>query len=200
MQFLRELSIGLIVSRLAAVLVYAALHGFILAALARLFGDRRPQHEGRLTLNPFVHVSVWGAIMGALFALSWPRSIWFDPTQNRWSRGGIVAVVFGSIALMLALAMAVELLRPLALLLPRSGSYAVLYVLGQFQLIALGAALLNLLPIPGLVGGALLQAAWPDRERQIRTWEPIGIALVVAAIVAGWLPSFAGPLLDLIGR
>lgn len=41
MQILRELSIGGIVSRLAAVLLYAAVQGALLAALARLLGDRR---------------------------------------------------------------------------------------------------------------------------------------------------------------
>ncbi|MET3924518.1 hypothetical protein [Devosia sp. 2618] len=198
MNLLRELSMGEIVSRIAAVLIYAGLQGFVLAGLARLLGDRRPNYDGRLTPNPFIHLSVWGAMMAALFSMSWIRTIWYDGKTNRLGRWGIVVVVLVGLAAMVALVPLLDLVRPLALMLPRTGGYAVLYVIGQLQVIALASALLNLLPIPGLVGGGVLQAIWPEQERRLRRMEPFGLALIIVAIVAGWLPNLATMLMPYV--
>lgn len=189
MQILRELSLGGIVSRLAAVLLYAALQGAILAALARLLGDRRPQHEGRLTLNPFVHVSAWGAAVAALFGVSWVRSIWYDPQANRLGRVGVVLIVFLGLTLMLATVPGVDLLRRAALLLPPTGATATLLVLEQLQRLTLASVLLGILPLPGLVAGGALQAIWPQHERSLRQIEPICLFAIIAAIVAFGAPD-----------
>ncbi|MBI4046370.1 MAG: hypothetical protein HY371_06095, partial [Devosia nanyangense] len=89
MALLGALSLSEIVTRIAAVLLFASLQGCILAGLARLMGDARPFHEKRLTLNPFVQVSVWGIISATLFALSWVRPIRYEPKDMRL--GGLVA-------------------------------------------------------------------------------------------------------------
>ena len=198
MNLLRELSMGEIVSRLVAALLYAGIQGLLLAGFARLLGDRRPAHEGRLTPNPFVHLSVWGAMMAALFGMSWIRTVWFDAKTNRLGRWGIVLVVFLGLAGMVALVPALDLLRRAALLLPRTGGYAVLYVLGQLQSVAIASTVLNLLPVPGLIGGGVLQAIWPRSERRLRRLEPFGLALVIVAIVAGWMPNLATTLLPFL--
>jgi len=187
---------GEIVLRLAAVLLYVGLQGFLLAGLVRLMGDRRPQFDGRLSLNPFVHLSVWGAVMAALFAVSWPRAVWFDASQNRLGRWGVVLVTLGALVAMIVAVLLVNLVQSVALLLPRSGSYVVLYVLGQFKLIAVSATILNLLPVPGLIGGGLLQAIWPLAERRLQRLEPICLAIVVAIVVAGGYPNPAPTILS----
>ncbi|QQR39651.1 zinc metalloprotease [Devosia rhizoryzae] len=189
MQILGELSIGGIVSRLAAVLLYATLQGAILAALAWSLNDRRPQHDGRLTLNPFVHITAWGAAMAALFGVSWIRSIWYEPRSNRLGRWGVILVVVVGLALILAVIPAVDLARRAALLLPPTGASAALLVLAQLQAIILSSTLLNVLPIPGLIGGGMLQAIWPDAERRLRRAEPIFIGLVIVAIVVFGFPD-----------
>jgi len=194
-ELLRELSMGEIVSRLAAALLYAGIQGLLLAGLARLFGDQRPAYDGRLTANPLVHLSVWGAMMAALFGMGWNRAIWFDGKTNRLGRWGIVLVMVLALAGMAAVVPLLDLLRGPALLLPRTGGYAVLYVLGQLQAVAIASTALNLLPIPGLIGGTLWQAVVPNSERRLRRLEPFGLALVIAAIVAGWLPNPASVLL-----
>lgn len=189
---------GEIVSRIAAVLLYAAIQGFALAGFARLLGDKRPQYEGRLTANPFTHISVWGTVIAALFAMSWVRVVRFDPAQNRLGRWGLLLVAVLALAVVVALVPLIDLLRPLALLLPRTGGYAVLYVAGQLQILAMASVALNLLPIPGLIGGVLWQVIWPGEERRLLRLEPFGLALVIIAIVAGWLPNLANMLLPLI--
>lgn len=198
MALLRELSIGGIVSRIAAVLIFAALLGALLALFARLMGDKRPQYDGRLTLNPFAQLSVWGVAIGALFTLSWIRPLRYDPANNRLGPWGVTLVVLAGLAATLTLVPLADLLRPLALLLPRSGSYAALMVLNQFQAVAAGSTLLNLLPIPGLAAGALIQAFRPDIEKRLQRLEPIGLGLVIVAIVAGLLPSLGPAVLPFV--
>ena len=180
---------GELVSRLAAVLLYAGLQGVLLAGLARLLGDKRPMHDGRLSPNPLTHLSVWGAAMSALFGVSWIRSIWFDAGQNRLGQRGVALVTVGGLVAMMVAVLIIGLIQPLALILPRTGSYTVLYVLEQFRLIAISSIVLNVLPVPGLIGGGLLQALWPERERQFRRAEPICLAIVVAVIVAFGFPD-----------
>ena len=193
MQILRELSVGGIVSRLAAVLLYAAVQGAILTALARLLGDRRPQHDGRLTLNPFVHVSAWGAATAALFSVSWVRSIWYDAAANRLGRWGVVLVTVAGLALMLALLPLADGLQRLALWLPPTGATAVVLVFEQLKQITAAAILLNCMPVPGLVGGGILQALWPGEERRLRQAEPICLAVIIALIVAFGFPRVTMP-------
>lgn len=195
MALLGELTIGEIVSRLAAALIYAGLQGLLLAGFARLLGDKRPAYDGRLTPNPFAHLAVWGAVMAALLTVSWIRPMRMDPEQNRFARWGLVLVAALSLLAMLALVPLADLLRPLALMLPRTAGYSVLYVLAQFQIITLGAVLLNLLPVPGLIGGLVLQAIWPKQERRLMRWEPIALAAVIAGLVSGLIPSLGPALL-----
>jgi len=195
MALLGTLSLSEIVTRIAAVLLYAALQGALLAGLAFLMGDKRPRHEGRLTLNPFVQVSMWGVISAVLFALSWVRPLRYEPNDNRFGIWGLVLVIVATLALMLALVPLVDLLRPLLLMLPRTAGYAGLYVLNQFQIVTVGSVVLNCLPIPGLAAGALWQVAWKGRERRFERVIPICLGLVFAAIVAGLVPNTASALM-----
>ena len=176
-------------SRLAAVLIYAALQGFLIALLARLFGDRRPEHEGRLTLNPFVQVSAWGAAVAALFGVSWIRSVWYGSSGSRLGRWHVALVVVLGLILILGLIPVVDLLRRAALLLPPTGASAALLVMAHVQAIAVASVTLNCLPIPGLIGGGLLQVIRPDRERRLRAAEPICLFLVIGLIVAFGFPD-----------
>ena len=203
MTLLGDLSMGEIVSRIGAVIVFAWLQGLLFAGLARLMGDRRPQYDGRLSPNPFVQLSVWGLAVGVLFAMSWVRPLRYEPASNRLGGWGVVLVVLGGLAAMALLVPAADLLRPLALMLPRTGGYAVLYGINQFQLVAAGSVLLNLLPIPGLAAGAIWQAVRPDQGKRLPRYESIGLAVITAAVVAGLVPSLGAavlPYVTLVGN
>ncbi|MDC9823338.1 hypothetical protein PRN20_06310 [Devosia sp. ZB163] len=203
MTLLGDLSMSEIVSRIGAVIVFAWLQGLLFAGLARLMGDRRPQYDGRLSPNPFVQLSVWGLAVGVLFAMSWVRPLRYEPASNRLGGWGVVLVVLGGLAAMALLVPAADLLRPLALMLPRTGGYAVLYGINQFQLVAAGSVLLNLLPIPGLAAGAIWQAVRPDQGKRLPRYESIGLAVVTAAVVAGLVPSLGAavlPYVTLVGN
>ena len=77
-----DLSLQQYVLRLCAILVIAPVHGAAIAATARALGDQGPQHDGRLTLNPLVHLDILGTISGVLFAIGWIKPIAIDPAAS----------------------------------------------------------------------------------------------------------------------
>ena len=65
--------------RLVANVFIAGIHGFAVAAAAGALGDAGPRHDGRLRVNPLVHLDVIGTVSGVLFAAGWIRPIAIDP-------------------------------------------------------------------------------------------------------------------------
>ena len=61
-----------------SILMGFAIHEFAHAAMADYMGDPTPKYEGKLTLNPFVHLDITGAIVLLLSLLF---------TQGRWIVG-----------------------------------------------------------------------------------------------------------------
>ncbi|MDB5624081.1 MAG: hypothetical protein JWR39_2644 [Devosia sp.] len=190
MGLLNELTVGLLASRIGAFLVYSALLGGMLAVVARLLGFMRPQHEGRLTANPFAHLSVWGLAMAALFQMGWIRPLHVEAAPEPARRLKLLAVPVLALATVLATIPLLDLLRPvLQAALPRTGGYAVLMVIAQLQQLTLASTILNVLPLPGLVGGLFLQAIFPGAQVKLQRGEPFALAAIIGLLVTGWLPD-----------
>lgn len=196
MNLLQDLTISAFVSRAIAMVLFSGVLGFLLALLARIMGDRRPDYDGRLTLNPFAHVSPSGVLLATLFGIGWIRVTRFDSTTNRWGKAGVLLVSLAGLQLALLTVPLVDVLRRILVdYLPLSLGNMVIYVLAQYQQVAVGSTVLNLLPVPGLVCGAIWSALLPDREKRIRHREPVLLAIVAAAIVAGFISNPAPALL-----
>lgn len=188
MSLLKDLTVGTLVSRLVAMLLFSAVLGIVMALLAKLLGDRRPQFSGRLTINPFSHVAVPGVLVAAVFGMGWIRTMRFNVSENRWGAAGVLLVAVAGLILTALTIPLADALRNLAVAtLPPTGGYAVVYALIQYQQVALASCLLNLLPIPGLACGAIWPAIWPEREKRINRYEAIALGVLAAAIVSGIL-------------
>jgi hypothetical protein len=114
----------------------------------------------------------------------------FNVEAIRGGRFGLAAIaLLGLLGMILAIPL-LDLTRPLIqAALPQTGGYAVLNIIQQFQEITLASTVLNILPLPGLVGAAFLQAIWPQAEPRIRRLEPLVIALLIVIFVLGWMPN-----------
>lgn len=199
MNFLNNLTMEEIVTRVLALLIYAALQGAVLAGMARLMGDSRPRHDGRLTLNPFAHVAMLGLAMAVLFRMGWIRTLRYDLASNRLGRWGLVLIALGGPLIMLASIPLADLLAPLLQsALPRTAGYVALYSLQQFQVVCTASVLLSLLPLPGLIGGTLLVAIWPSAEKRLQKAEPAVLVGLCVLLVLGWVPDFSSSLLSLL--
>lgn len=144
--------------------VSICIHEWAHAFTADKLGDDTPASQGRVTLNPLVHMDLFGTVLfplaciflfpgGILFG--WGRPVMINPNnfENR-KRGEILATMAGPGSNLV-----------LALLAALIGGFAVKFDPRTFELVQLMLtlnvvlAVFNLLPLPPLDGGTLMKHA-----------------------------------------
>lgn len=195
MNFLNDLSLSQIVTRLFGYLIVVAIHGLVVAGLATRMGDREPAHAGRLTINPLPHVSFPGIVAAILFQPSWMRPLRLEPRVLRFGRLGLVFVYAASLLVILVV---VGLLTPVRIWLSTmlTGT-AALYVLGVIdasQRLGIWFVLLNALPLPALTGAMLLEAAWPGLGERLEKLELPAMLIFLVILGTGLFQSAFSPL------
>jgi Zn-dependent protease len=183
-----------LILRLCALLFIAAVHGAVVAGTAVVLGDAGPRHDGRLSLNPFTHLDILGSICGVLFSLGWIKPTAIDPAELRPGRIGLALVVIAATAATLLSALALRLVRPMVLpLLPDTASSVVFALIETTGQLSLWFALCNLLPLPCLTGGHLLNAVAPQ-WRNVFRWSGLFAAVLLALLAAtGWVTGLLAP-------
>jgi Zn-dependent protease len=204
-------------------IVSVALHEWGHAFVAHLLGDDTPSSQGRVTLNPLVHIDLVGTIIFPLVMIvlfrgnfapyGWGRPVLTNPANFRHRRAyDILATLAGSGA---NFTLAVLGVLAGAFVVPREPDAAELLKLLISVNITLGV--FNLLPIPPLDGGYILRHLVGMSEEtflNIARWsfliffialylEPVRIALGLVFNVAympfvllcEWLNPAAVPLL-----
>jgi Zn-dependent protease len=158
-----DLSLHQLIIRLGAALILIAIHGFALAGIARVLGDRGPQFDERLTLNPLNHFDVLGGLTMIFFQLGWIRPIAIDPSELRLGRIGLAVCVVASLAATLFVAVLLQGLRiPALAYLSSAIAPTVIAILNEAPAMGTWFAVFNLLPVPPLTGAHFLVAARPN--------------------------------------
>jgi Zn-dependent protease len=148
-----------IVAFLISLLIAIDVHEFAHAWMANELGDPTARYQGRLSLNPLVHLDPMGTMMILLSVFSrvgigWGKPVPVNPLYlRRGPRVGmaLVAVAGPSANLVLAAIAAVPI--RLGLPLPWSLVTLLLIVIS----VNISIALFNLLPIPPLDGASILR-------------------------------------------
>lgn len=191
-----DLTIQLVVLRLFAGLIIAAVHGAAIAAAAVLLGDKGPRYDGRLTVLPFGHVDMLGLGSIMLTGFGWGRPVAIEAGKLRIGRRGlVVAVLAGSAALLLTGYLLLLLVIPLLTVLPYTAGLAMAAFVRVAARLCVWMALFNLLPIPPLAGAHFLAALGISVPRHAGTY--LGWALL-AASVFGVTRMVLTPAYDLI--
>ncbi|SDG48447.1 site-2 protease family protein [Pelagibacterium luteolum] len=185
-----DLSAQQIFYRVFAAVIAVALHGFVTAGLARLLGDRGPQYDGRLTLNPFRHIDPIGMLCAVLVLFGWSRPPKIDPAELRFGRLALPIIVFASILTLIAFAAGLWALRPLAFsLMPSSSvSYVAVGLLETIAQMSVYMAVINVLPLPPLGAGFLVLALAPAAYRWIEK-RMVFFSIAVGALCLFWAPT-----------
>ena len=181
---------------LIAFVISVSVHEFGHAFMADRLGDRLPRSQGRLTLSPLAHIDPIGTIVMPLlasFTSGFPLIAWGKPVQTdiRAYRGVSPRTGHMLVALMgpfmnLVLAIVVSLLI-LALAKAHVLYETFALVLIQY-IVALNLRLLffNLLPVPPLDGGAVLEGLLPDSLQIVsRTLNRYGMVLFYVLLLSG---------------
>jgi len=189
-----------------AITLHEAAHGYV----AKLFGDRTAEMQGRITLNPLKHVDPVGTILvpaalilvaklgGPHFVFGWAKPVPVnfgnlrDPKRDmRW----VAAAGPGANFVMAAF---------WALLLKAAAPGALFANVHLLQMAMIGISVnlilmaLNLLPIPPLDGGRIAVSLLPvQAAHAFARLEPFGLFIVVGLLAFGVLDNVMGPLLRL---
>ena len=188
----------------ASWVITLCLHEFGHAIVAYRSGDLSVAHRGYLTLDPlrYTHV-VFSIVLPLLFVLlggiGLPGGAVFVDRRALRTRFAHTAVSAAGPLMNLAVAIV------LAIALPRGDSFTVFWAAIAFLLfLQVTAAVLNLLPVPGLDGYGIIEPylprAWAQRAARIAPYAMIGLFALL------WIPPvnaafFAGidGILGLLG-
>lgn len=198
-----DLSFIQIVMRAISLLIIMALHGYFIALIARLLGERGPEYDGKLTINPFTHMSLIGFLVGIYARAAWVKPMAIDPAEMRMGRLGLVICALGALAGTLALGyIAFALLAPVGNIGTVSVSAQLNVFLRIFANMATWFAVVNLLPIPPMTGGYVLQAIVPAAHRwliQYVTYIAVALAVLFILTRGAGLENLIMPIVRAIG-
>jgi Zn-dependent protease len=197
---LRSISIGAI-PIVFAITLHEVAHGWV----AKHFGDRTAEAQGRLSLNPIRHIDPIGTVLVPIlllwlggFLFGWAKPVPVNPRFMRNPRGNMVWVSAAGPAANLAMAIVWAFLMMVS-------QNVDIGVAGQWlqSMAAVGIfinvllAVFNMLPIPPLDGGQLLTNLLPrgTASSMLEAVAPFGLFIVLGLIATGLLgPLVGGPI------
>lgn len=183
--------------------VHEAAHAYVASKL----GDNTAKYQGRLTLNPFVHLDLLGTVSLALFGFGWAKPVPINPRNFKNPKLGMMlsslAGPASNILLALVLMIVYKITSPFLYTATAYGSnfVTIIYIMVMLNTYL---AVFNLLPIPPLDGSRLLTYFLPTKyyfkimqyERYI--WIGLIILLYVGVLSRPmmWLSSLLIGVLD----
>ena len=188
------------ISAAITLVIAFTVHEFAHAWTADRLGDDTPRLNGRLTLNPLVHLDPLGTLMLLFAGFGWAKPVPINPAalQRRSPAGVMLVSAAGPLSnLLLALLAAipfqsglVDLAGPAGRLLPSPSSF-----LQTFIFINLILLLFNLIPVAPLDGEKVLSYFLPASGQQtLYRLRPYGPMILMGLILLGRFGQF-----DLLG-
>jgi len=163
----------LIIFQVAALIYSVVIHEVSHGVMAYALGDPTAKHAGRLTLNPFKHLDLFGSFLLPLFlyfttgfTVGYAKPVPYNPNNLNDQRYGPAKVAFAGPAsnIILALLFGVAYRAMVGTTI----SPTMLDLMRGVILINLSLAIFNLTPIPPLDGHWLLLTALPGRFLELR--------------------------------
>lgn len=170
------------------ILLALTFHEYAHAYVAYRLGDDTAARQGRLTLNPLVHLDLLGTIMLFIIQLGWAKPVPVNPQNFKNPRQGMFWVaVAGPLSNIVLAAICGLLLRLFDSFALEAGGYLYLrMMLRTAVIINLILAFFNLIPIPPLDGSKVLFSFVPPRfDRFMFQLSRFGPFLLLAIILLG---------------
>jgi Zn-dependent protease len=198
-----NLSASMLISHLFVLLIAFSVHEFAHAWTADRFGDMTPRMNGRLTLNPIVHLDPIGSLLLLVAGFGWAKPVPINPfaLQRRSSAAvmwvslagpisnflmaGIAAIPF-QLGLVSAAQAQLDVITASNHFLPTASQ-----VLWVFVYVNLLLGVFNLIPIYPLDGEKIisyfLPPSWLRYMDMIRPFSPIILLVLVFVGALSWL-------------
>lgn len=178
---------------IAAVILAFTLHEFTHAAIGTFLGDPTARAEGRLSLNPLVHLDFWGFLMLLTGGLGWAKPVPFNPYALKFRWGGTLLIALsGPTMNMFQAVIAAVMLRSLVGVEFAPESWVIQF-LSFYLTINVILALFNLIPIPPLDGARAVLSLFPERYEEWKVKiERVGPFLLIwLVLMDAWVGTHA---------
>lgn len=167
------------------------IHEFAHAWAATNLGDDTARLQGRLTLNPLAHLSLWGTLMIYLFGFGFAKPVPVNPIRFKNRKRGMALTAFAGPASNLIMAFVFLILHNI---LFHFASGEIMRAVAQFVNFAasinINLAVFNLLPIPPLDGSRIITLVIPDKYYfEIMRYERYIMIGVLVLLAMGWLTT-----------
>jgi Zn-dependent protease len=190
------------IALIPALLIGLAFHEYAHAWVADYLGDPTPRSQGRLTLNPLIHLDLFGTIMILFFRFGWAKPVQINPYNFRGNP--LRARMFVSLAgpvMNLSIAFISMLIWGICEIFLQDSVWwqAFLPVLINIVSLNIGLGIFNLIPIPPLDGFAVLGGILP-RNLAEKLWslEPYGILILMVLLFTNVLGKVLVPAREAI--
>lgn len=197
-----DLSPADLIARLVVLVVALTVHEFSHAYTADYFGDNTPRMQGRLSLNPLVHLDPIGSLLLLVAGFGWARPVQVNYyALERTNRAAPMLVALAGPASNFALAMLGAIPLRFGLVSQSFSGNAILpsayEFLSIFVLINLLLMLFNLIPIFPLDGEKILTYFLPPSGQDFMdSIRPYGSLILISVIFI--LPRLGIDFLDTV--
>jgi len=195
-------------SRALMLLLIMPVTNSVRGLVAKRMGDDTSDRQGRITLNPFVHLDLLGSLCIMLVGFGWSKPMPIDPAKMKNRKTGIVAVSAAGplshfISAILCYHVAAFLNYAPALATLRSGGNLIFCLYVIFNLLAqinVCIGTINLLPLPPMDGFQIINQFMGNRFHRwyFRNFIMIQRVSLVILLVLFYLPDQYSPLMYLI--
>lgn len=153
-----------ILSRVFVILCCFPVHECAHAWMADKLGDPTPRLRGRVTLNPFKHLDLWGTVMIFLFGVGYAKPVPVNIRNFKKPKAHFaLTAVAGPVSNLIMAVIFMIICRFVYAGTLTQFTYNISIFLIYAAMINLSLAVFNLIPIPPLDGSRVLTAFLPDR-------------------------------------
>ena len=185
----------LIPLRLLALVVHECSHGYISTKL----GDPTPRYQGRLTLNPLVHLDPVGTILMILTGFGWAKPVEVNPMYYKDRKKGMALVAVAGplsnflLAFISMLIYVIFVVLSISFSLPDGLVTTILTICTYSAQINLCFMVFNLIPIPPLDGSRILGMFLSNKTYYtLMQYERYSILLIMLLSLTGMFDSIIG--------
>ncbi len=188
--------------RIMIIFLILPIHEFAHAWTANKLGDHTSKYMGRLTLSPFAHIDIFGAIMLFLFGFGWAKPVPVNPSHFKKPRFGmLLTAIAGPVSNLIVAFIGMCIVQVVGAISTLEGTMAYIYMmLYYFVIININLAVFNMIPVPPLDGSKVLSYFTPYKvDKWIFQNQHLFYLIVIILMSTGILSYPLSVVSNLIG-